>query len=588
MSHTIHSNRTKNKKSVTKLTELLSEIQLANDLPVEATLGGGPRQVYQAGLSYVDLDPAPCPTLLSFSTEVASWFKLTKDHIDQFIPVLSGSESLPDITPYATCYGGHQFGAWAGQLGDGRATSLGIFKGLKWEDLSKNPDTFPYKSKQQFIDTHGLGNPDEPQWEWQLKGAGITPYSRRGDGKAVLRSSVREYLCSEAMAALGVPTTRALSLVDTGEKVWRDMFYNGNAKQERGAIVCRVAPSFVRFGHFELPSSRGDYTLTRLWVDHVIKRHFFPLWGETTQQEVNEEHILRWFTELSQRTSFLISEWMRVGFVHGVMNTDNMSALGLTIDYGPYGWIDDFDLVWTPNTTDFGQRRYCFGRQADMAHWNLSRLAFALAPLVKDIEPFIELLEEWPDLFRKEFARMFCRKLGTLSGTEPGLNQSEQERELINLGMKVWPKAELDMTLFFRALGQLELHKTPTEWQSQLRHTLYEDDGRLSTAERQKGREELWDWLNKYYLYLGSIKARQSPERREEVMNKTNPIYVLRNYLAQEAIDGLEQGDRQPLETLKKILMNPYVEQTDANHVAKLRPQWARTKPGCSTLSCSS
>ena len=246
--------------------------QLIDDLPLDSVRGGGPRMVHGAALSTVDLDPAPQPELISTSEEVAGWFQLTPSSLEALLPQLSGSAPLAHVEPYATCYGGHQFGNWAGQLGDGRATGLGVLLG--------DAITKPYTQSRW-----GIADPDHPLWEWQLKGAGITPYSRRGDGKAVLRSSVREFLCSEAMETLGIPTTRALSLVTTGEKVWRDMLYDGHPRREQGAIVCRLSPSFVRFGHFELPSARGDLELTRIWLDHLIRRHFFPLWDEDPETD---------------------------------------------------------------------------------------------------------------------------------------------------------------------------------------------------------------------------------------------------------------------------------------------------------------
>ena len=240
--------------------------------------------------------------------------------------------------------GGHQFGHWAGQLGDGRAISLG-------EAVLA----------------------DGQRRELQLKGAGPTPYSRSADGRAVLRSSIREFLCSEAMHHLGIPTTRALSLVGTGEGVVRDMFYDGHPEVEPGAIVCRVAPSFLRFGHFELPSQRGDTSLLQALADFCIARDFPHLRGR------GEPLYADWFAEVCERTARLVAGWMRVGFVHGVLNTDNMSILGLAIDYGPYGWIDAYDPDWTPNTTDATGRRYRFGWQPRVANWNLGQLARALA-----------------------------------------------------------------------------------------------------------------------------------------------------------------------------------------------------------------
>ncbi|HEY0880990.1 MAG TPA: protein adenylyltransferase SelO family protein, partial [Archangium sp.] len=292
-------------------------------LPGDPLTDNQPRQVKSALWSKVTPTPVSAPSLLAYSPEVAAELGLTEEKLKSLLPILSGNAVAEGSTPFAANYGGHQFGNWAGQLGDGRAISLGEVNGL----------------------------------ELQLKGAGPTPYSRRGDGRAVLRSSLREFLCSEAMHHLGVPTTRALSLVLTGDRVMRDMFYDGRPELEPGAIVCRVAPTFIRFGNFELPTSRDDVTLLKQLTDFTLT-HFFPHLGAPSKESYAQ--LLR---EVAERTARLMAHWQAVGFVHGVMNTDNMSILGLTIDYGPYGWLDDFDPGWTPNTTDAGTRRYRSGAQ---------------------------------------------------------------------------------------------------------------------------------------------------------------------------------------------------------------------------------
>ncbi|MFN3631149.1 MAG: protein adenylyltransferase SelO family protein, partial [Casimicrobiaceae bacterium] len=278
------------------------------------------RAVHGALYTLTPPTPVAAPRLLAAWPEVKSLLGL--EGVDlavaPWLAALSGNGLVPGMQTYATAYGGHQFGHWAGQLGDGRALMLGE-----------------------------LVTPDGARYELQLKGAGPTPFSRRADGRAVLRSSIREFLCSEAMHQLGVPTTRALSLVATGEQVERDMFYDGHPELEPGAIVCRVAPSFLRFGHFELLASRGERELLSRLVDYVIEG-WYP---EVHEAAPGAARIAAWFGEVCARTARLVAEWMRVGFVHGVMNTDNMSILGLTIDYGPYGWIDAFDPAWTPNTT---------------------------------------------------------------------------------------------------------------------------------------------------------------------------------------------------------------------------------------------
>src|SRR5512138_1400843 len=288
------------------------------ELPGDPETGPRLRQV-AAAWSRVAPTPVAAPALLAHSREVAADLGL--------------SEAQVHAPGFAASFGGHQFGHWAGQLGDGRAITLGE-----------------------------AVNADGARMELQLKGAGPTPYSRSADGRAVLRSSVREFLCSEAMHHLGVPTTRALSLVGTGEPVVRDMFYDGHPRAEPGAIVCRVAPSFVRFGNFQILEPELKTQL----ADHVIRHHYPGL------------SYSEFFEEVCRRTALLMVDWMRLGFVHGVMNTDNLSILGVTIDYGPYGWLEGYDPQWTPNTTDLPGRRYCYGNQPQIALWNLTRLAEAL------------------------------------------------------------------------------------------------------------------------------------------------------------------------------------------------------------------
>ncbi len=304
-----------------------------DELRGEATFDKKPRQV--PGYHYSRVEPTPVrdPRLLAWSDDLATFLGLTRpSERGPAVNALAGNLVTESMKPFAARYGGHQFGNWAGQLGDGRAMSLGE-----------------------------LTATDGSSWEIQLKGAGPTPYSRRADGRAVLRSSLREFLCSEAMYYLGVPTTRALSLVATGDEVVRDMFYNGNARPEPGAIVARVAPTFVRFGNFQILLALGEMDNLRALADYVI-RHQFPELGEPSPAV-----YVRWFEEVCRRTAVMIAHWMSVGFVHGVMNTDNMSILGLTIDYGPYGWLEPYDPDWTPNTTDFGGRRYAFGQQPRVA-----------------------------------------------------------------------------------------------------------------------------------------------------------------------------------------------------------------------------
>jgi serine/tyrosine/threonine adenylyltransferase len=457
----------------------------------------------------------------------------------RFAEIFGGNALDPGMEPFAANYGGHQFGHWAGQLGDGRAITLG-----------------------EVVDPAGQ------RWELQLKGAGRTPYSRTADGRAVLRSSIREFLCSEAMHHLGVPTTRALSLVATGDQVLRDMFYDGRAALEPGAIVCRVAPSFIRFGNFELPASRGDLALLNRLVAFTIRRDYPELLaaGDAGDEAVRAE----WFGRVCERTARLMAEWMRVGFVHGVMNTDNMSILGLTIDYGPYGWIDDFDPDWTPNTTDAGGRRYRFGQQAQIAYWNLGRLGAALAPLFESKALLEEGLARYVGEFNAQSRRNVAAKLGL---AECG----EEDVPLMNELHGLLHEAEVDMTLFFRALADVDLDSPGLE---PLRASFYD------AVKMQRSEAAFLDWLVRYVARVKQDAA--DPAERRARMNRANPRYVLRNYLAQEAIDRAEQGDESGIGELLDVMRRPYDDEPGRERYAAKRPDWARDRAGCSMLSCSS
>ena len=384
-----------------------------------------------------------------------------------------------------------------------------------------------------------------------MKGAGRTPYSRTADGRAVLRSSLREFMCSEAMHHLGVPTTRALSLAATGEEVIRDMFYDGNPRPEPGAVVCRVAPSFLRFGNFQILAAHGEHETLRQLADFVCTNYF------------SNKSIQETFQEICRRTGELMADWMRLGFVHGVMNTDNLSILGLTIDYGPYGWLEGYDLEWTPNTTDAEGRRYCYGNQPQVAHWNLARLAEALLPLVPEKEQLELGLTLYAETFSAAWQRALAQKLGLRALDQPG--DDALVRELFQL----LAERETDFTIFFRNLA------TPTV--DSLRPACYAEDVPHARLDA---------WLQHYVTRLEQEKK---PDiERQMQMHAVNPKYVFRNYLAQQAIDALEQGDASVLERLLVVLAKPYDEQPAHQDLAARRPEWARHKAGCSALSCSS
>ncbi len=409
---------------------------------------------------------------------------------------------------------------------------------------------------------------NSPHFVLQLKGAGATPYSRTADGLAVLRSSVREFLCSEAMFHLGVPTTRALSLVTTGEQVVRDMFYDGRPKEEPGAIVCRVAPSFLRFGSYEIFSARGDVETLRQLVDYTIRTDF-PHLGEPCV-----EVYLKWFAEISERTAELIVHWMRVGFVHGVMNTDNMSILGLTIDYGPYGWLEDYDPNWTPNTTDASGRRYRFGNQSNIAQWNLFQLANALYPLIEQAEPLREILNDYVTNYQQKVQTMRAQKLGLNSYSE---SLHQELHEVLQL-------VETDMTLFYRQLSNIKTDNA--EQSDQALFAVISDAYYDIESISEQDMIRICAWLQHYRQQLAQQNITDIV--RKKAMNAINPKYVLRNYLAQLATDDAEKGDFELVHTLLELFRHPYDEQPDMEDFAVKRPDWAKNRPGCSMLSCSS
>ena len=517
------------------MTDLRFDNAFVRELPADQDTTNVPRQVLGAAFSWVDATPVPAPRVVAVSHEVAAMLGVSPEAPD-FAEVFSGNARWPGMTGYAMAYGGHQFGHWAGQLGDGRALGLG----------------------EVLTERHG-------RQELQLKGAGRTPYSRGADGRAVLRSSIREFLCSEAMHHLGVPTTRALSLVATGEQVVRDVMYDGHPAPEPGAIVCRVAPSFLRFGSFELPSSRGDVALLRRLVDFTIATHY----PEIAVLPVGEAYAA-FFAEVCERTARLMAHWMRVGFVHGVMNTDNMSMLGLTIDYGPYGSIDDFDPDWTPNTTDRMHRRYRFGQQPQVAYWNLQRLAQALSPLFTGMAPLQEGLDRYVEVFQTTDAAFSSAKLGL---ARPGDGDDDLVADLRGL----LAAGGMDMTIFYRELAALDLDAPHLDV---VAAAFYDDAGRAAVA------EPLQAWLRRYASRVREDEAPAS--ERIAFMHAANPRYVLRNYLAQQAIDRAEQGDDAGIHELLETLRHPYDEQPGREHLGGKRPDWARERVGCSMLSCSS
>ena len=492
------------------------------ETPGDSQVGGPSRQVPGACWSRVTPTPSPDAKLRLWSDDIAAVLDIAKTETES----LAGGKPVNGMDTYAQRYGGHQFGNWAGQLGDGRAITLG--------EVETKSGTL----------------------ELQLKGAGKTPYSRFADGKAVLRSSIREFLCSEAMHHLRVPTTRALSLATTGENVMRDMMYDGNREFEPGAIVCRVAPSFIRFGSFQIHGMTKDTETLQALVEHTVRNHFPDCNVES------DEGIIEWAKTIAKNTAEMISHWMRVGFVHGVMNTDNMSIHGLTIDYGPYGWLEDYNPGWTPNTTDSSHRRYRYGNQPQIGAWNIARMLEAISPLMDEPESLKEVLEFYISSYEKHSDSMWAAKLGFT-------DYDDSDNNLISELNILLQKVETDMTIFFRELCGINSPDI-----SNLKFAFY-DETTIPVEE--------WNlWLEKWWTRVDS-----KPDR--ELMRQNNPKYVLRNWMAQLAIDAAEKEDFSVCELLFDLLKSPYDEHEErAAEWYQKRPEWARHRAGCSMLSCSS
>lgn len=505
-----------------KLANLSWKNRFLTQTPGDSKVGGEPRQVPGACWSRVIPTPPKSPKMRLWSKEMAEDLGLDYGGED----VLSGGSPVKGMDTYAQRYGGHQFGNWAGQLGDGRAITLG-----------------EVETKAGIL-------------ELQLKGAGKTPYSRFADGKAVLRSSIREFLCSEAMFHLRVPTTRALSLVTTGEMVLRDIMYDGNSKLEPGAVVCRVAPSFIRFGSFQIHTLRGDKETLEILLDHTVSNHF------KNHSIKDDDSIIIWCKEIAKSTAEMIAHWMRVGFVHGVMNTDNMSIHGLTIDYGPYGWIEDFDLGWTPNTTDSGRKRYCFGNQPEIGAWNIARFLESVSPIMENPEKLYDVLDYYVSQYETSRELLWLNKIGIA-------DRSPKDSELLSELTNLLQKCEIDMTIFFRELC----------------HITSPDINELSYAFYNFENAPVKEWDS--WLEIWWERVNGSPDRKIMLVN--NPKYVLRNWMAQLAIDAAEDNDYLICNQLHQLLKDPYAEQKEfeTDYYQKM-PEWAKNRVGCSMLSCSS
>ena len=468
------------------------------------------------------------------------------------LDVLGNGQPLPGASTVATVYSGHQFGVWAGQLGDGRALLLG--------------ESLPPPGA-------ALG----PQ-EWQLKGAGRTPYSRMGDGRAVLRSSIREYLCSEAMHGLGIPTTRALSLIASPTTVYRE-------EPETAAVVSRIAPSFLRFGHVEHFASRDNAQALTQLIDYVDAANFLAL----PCTSPGRERVLAMLDAVVQRTADLMAQWQSVGFCHGVMNTDNMSLLGLTLDYGPFQFMDAYDPGHICNHSDH-QGRYAFDQQPRIAHWNLYCLGQALMPLIDDVQATVDVLNTFTPRFEQAWAAQMARKLGLPASTDT----STRGDELLNL----MARHQADYTVTWRTLAN-----AVRDWSGRL-----EDVAGFEALGRLFGQGEDWSsWLRGYLQALQSTvnlpadsltsatlsstsqastaSGRSSPlVEHGEAMRRANPAYVLRNHLGEIAIRRAREGDYSEIETLLSLLSAPFDDHPGFETYAAPAPPWAQSI----AISCSS
>ncbi|MDP1603179.1 MAG: YdiU family protein [Legionella sp.] len=456
------------------------------------------------------------PELVHVNQSAARLLDLAEEDINvpDFASYFSGNTILKGSDPLAMVYAGHQFGYYVPQLGDGRALLLGEVVNNKGE-----------------------------RWDVQLKGSGITPYSRMGDGRAVLRSTIREYLCAEAMNYLGIPTTRALCIISTNELVYRDV-------PEPGAILTRLSLSHIRFGHFEYFYYTNQHDALKELANYVLQRHY-------PDMPFNKEGYLHLYREAVIKTAKLIAQWQAFGFCHGVMNTDNMSIIGLTIDYGPFGFLDNFNPGHICNSSDCAGR-YAYNQQPQIAQWNLIALAQALTPLIE-----IEQLNEALQLFMPEFHRQYFGLLRQKIGLKKAFPTDEA---LINDLLKLLATNQVDYTLFFRALATLD-----------------------STAQNNNltdfftSKQIINEWLIHYTERL--TKETVSKEERRLAMNKINPKYILRNYLAEKAIeDAYDKNDYDEIAKLHQLLQKPFDEQPDNKQYAVTPPDWSHKI----SISCSS
>eukprot|EP00347_Sterkiella_histriomuscorum_P006137 403353926 len=599
-----------------------------NHFEIDENPGNKIRQV--PGYVYSKVTPTPLknPCIVSLSPKCLELLDLKYDDIMQndkfkklYAELFSGNKLLQGSIPISHNYCGHQFGVFAGQLGDGRAITLGDIRNNKQET-----------------------------WELQLKGAGQTPYSRHADGRAVLRSSIREYLCSEAMFFLGVPTSRAASLIVSDTKVQRDPLYSGNVINEKCAVVMRLAPTFFRFGSFEIFKEKDKYSGSK-GPSHGMQEEMMPqmleflfknYYPEIYYGEQNlQDQTRAYFHEITRRTVDLVALWQTVGYVHGVLNTDNMSALGLTIDYGPYGFMEHFNPKFIPNYSD-KEGRYSYENQPSICKWNLGKLAEALSPFLDEEESKQYLEENYDKLYSARFLEIMSKKLGFLiEGQNEKVEIVDQEYQCIQSIFTAMEQTMGDFTNTFRILAlvsrEIELketdqkaiellvkHSAPVEHVIALNKPKYsaaalekiksiletnpnvlhmfgldpeeakkeiekiensKSQGTLTQDQKSVKDREVWTkWVQSYKQSLGQMDKSITDEIRKQSMNKVNPKFILRNYLMEEAIRKAEDEDFSKVDELLKMCYDPYNEENISEASTQPPPQWAQDL----CVSCSS
>lgn len=463
----------------------------------------------------IDATPLNSPQFVCFSEQTGKLLDLDSSsmNLEQLTQICSGNAVWPGSTPVAMVYSGHQFGDYNPQLGDGRGLLLG-----------------------EVI------NSQNEKWDLHLKGAGQTPYSRFGDGRAVLRSCIREFLGSEALHHLGIPTTRALCVVTSDTPVYRE-------KAEKGSTLLRLAKSHIRFGHFEYFYYTKQHEALKTLADYAIEQSFPECVREPSA-------YLLFFREVVQRTAKLIARWQAAGFAHGVMNTDNMSIIGDTFDFGPFGFMDDFNWHYICNHSDY-QGRYAFSQQPNIGYWNCGRLAQALIPLVDNIDDLQTILDAYPDSYTSTYLLLMKQKLGLVS-------QETEDDDLTKDLLQALHNSHYDYTHFFRYLCD------------------FKPDQDISKLKPVFQHQDLLQWLSTY-----SERLKRNPlshKQRSQTMKQHNPKYILRNYLAQIAIDKAENGDYSEIEELMRVLTSPFKEHPDYEDYARLPPEWGKKLE----ISCSS